>query len=399
MNLSRPSAWLVVALGAIASVAEGFAAAPGSTPSPRPAGDSIEFTQPRETTPVRPTTGGEPPGARFNSSRRDTPADGADLVSSMPLPAPTDVNRLRLLQELLGRRSQSEAFDAGVRGQTGMRFDDGRDMDSLSPRMSIDDLFERQRGRLGSDETESGDNRRSPGNREDRGGRGERPSDREREFDTSADAESGSGSDNREGSGAAKTANRGPAESARNQSFLPDSRAGEGEFRDSLLGNRRSVDDGLAGASEPMTTRFGLGLRDTEDPVRAREERMESFRRILGGGTTVDSWLSPGTRSVLGDAKAGPGGVGLPGGATSGARTLGAALDGRPGAGTAGAGPMVDGSPDRTFAVPARPVEMNLGVGRAASSGMDAGAAIAPAMRPMELFQRKHDTRLPSRGF
>lgn len=400
MNPRRPSFWILAAFSATAVVFDGLAAAPKAAPAPRPVGEKIEFTQPREPAPMKPMTGTDIQGRNFNSARRDAPAEGIDLLASMPLPPPSDVNRLRLLQELVGRRSLADDSNPGLSDRVGMRLEDGMDADAGSTRISIEDLFDRQRGRLGGDADERGDNRRSGTGRDERGSdRG-----RERERDGSGRRDSPEPPDSRDSTSSSEsssgTAKRGSAESGQSQRFLPDIQAREKDFRDSLLGNRREVDDTLGVSSERLSTRFGLGTREGEDPTRAREERMEAFRRILGGGTTVDSWLSPATRSAMGDPKAGAGGVGVPGASTGGARTLGAALEGRGGPGGMGGGPGGEMAGDRTFSMPSRPLELNLGVGPAKRGGLDSAVGSpAPALRPMELFQRKHDTRLPTRGF
>ena len=368
------------------------------TPAPRDPGDKIEFSVPRETGPLRPPAGQELERERFGSSRRDpTPADGANIISSMPLPPATDVNRLRMLQELLGRRrGDLDSFDAGSRNAVpGMKLDDRAEVEGSATRMSIDDLFDRQRGGFGADDRGGDDGRRPGTNREDRSGR-DRDRERDRDRDPEAKKADGSlGRDNRDGEGTKAR----PGDSAQDQRFLPSLRARDDDFQSSLRGRRRDGDERSPETSDRLTGRSGFGLRDVDDPMRGREERMESFRRMLGGGTTVDSWISPGSRTALGDSKPSPGGLAVPGASTSSARTLGAVLDAR--GGGAGAGtPAGEATADRTFSMPSRPLDLNLGSGRSALGIADgSGAVPAPALKPMELFQRKHETRIPTRGF
>lgn len=374
------------------------AEAASSAPVVRPVGEKIEFSAPRESTTVRPSSGMELPSAR--SGRRDTPADGADLITSMPLPPASDVNRLRLLQELLGRRRQADGTELSLPTTgMGMKLNEGLEVDAASTRLGIDDLFERQRGRLGSEERDNEELRRSGTNPDDRLG-SDRDRDRDRDWDR--DRNDGRGSRDREPKSSRDSGrNGGLSESGQEKRFLPQGVGQGDDFRDALVGRGRDGDERFSpGAGERLSGSWLSGPRDRDDLLKSREERMESFRRILGGGTTVDSWLSTAGRVGPGDSSPVPGMLGGPGPGTGGGRSLGETLDARGGAAATGASGGPETGVDRSFALPSRPLELNIGAGRTALGVSDSSAAAPDAVvRPMELFQRKHDTRIPSRGF
>ncbi|MDO8348892.1 MAG: hypothetical protein Q7T30_01555 [Planctomycetota bacterium] len=338
----------------------------------KPAGDEIQFTAPRESGAVRPLTGSEGRDRRFSFERRESGSVDSQLPAGAALPAPDEVNRARLLQQLIERRAGRGREDLGM----GDSSSGDPSMDEASGGlMGIDDLFERPTGRREGGEGGEGGERVG-----ESGGEGRRDRNGER-----VDGP-GSRDDGEETS---------PTEAEiRDAPFLP------GMDGPSVSGRNPSQ---MGGRSDNFfeTGRLlsrGSLARDKEEANRYKAERLE-FRQRLLGITPGSAGISPGFST---DLKSGAGGIlNVPGSAipgpggprTGGGESLSSRFGAIPGAGGAGA------VPDR-LALPGRGSGLDLGIGQGAGRSLvDRVAPTTPALRPMELFQRKHDSRIPTRGF
>ncbi|MCC6234094.1 MAG: hypothetical protein IT580_15730 [Verrucomicrobiales bacterium] len=373
----------------------------------REGGDKILFSSPTESISVKPLTERDLGPRPFSFQRDDLDAQ-SQLGSSMStLPSPDQVNRARVLQELIERSALLYSRDGG----------DSLDVeeDPLRPRSGDADLGledvkamrERPSGRFPG----SSDNAESGTDRQDRTGPGrEQGRDRDRDRDRDRlgmrlDDMRGVASSAGEGlesglNGSMDTTGRGGEDR-----FLPtfdlsgrDDRRGMGEERRDREGRSRSSELGRDGS------RSEYGNRDSAETRRA--DGLTSFRSLISGGGRASEVAAPGARGAVGTLGMGNllgvgAGGSLFGGAPAANRSLSEALDARGATETVVNSPVdgLDGA--RTPVLPSRPVDLGLNVGRDTSSRrMDAlRPELAPPPSAMELFQRKHDTRLPGRAF
>lgn len=335
-------------------------------------GEKIEFTTPAEAAPVKPLTERDLGERRFNFQRRDLGPQN-DIPAGAGLPAPDQVNQTRALQELIERGALLRGDGSGDDALTGD--------DPLRPRgsetaMGIDDLFERQdrnRSDYDTEDRESATFRyddRSPSDRTDRDSRIRRDADR----DGSRDRDNLEGNDDRD------------------SSFLPSLNLRMGEANGSRRDNREGGRDAFLDFNRTGPRNY------LDDPDRAaakaQSQSMESFRRLFNTG------LPNASRSVNATIRnGGPAVAGAPnpadrlnGGANG---SISDALGSRD-AGLASTPEAVGAS--RALALPLRPVEVDLAVTRNPIRPNDRTEP-APALKPMQLFQQKHDTRIPSRVF
>lgn len=360
---------LLLALGASAFAAD------------KKPGDKIEFSPPREGSAARPPGGTGTREPRFNFERRDSGSVDTQLPPSQPLPQPDDVNRARFLQQLIERRSGLSTDDSG---RPAVALDDAGP-GAGNEAFGIDDLFERQAGRRDRE----GDNR----------GAMERARDDSRGRDSAAGRSGGregdgaGGSEDRSGSGTSGDARL----ERRDSGFLPSMENGSLVGREP--GSTGRPDGFLEGGRS--TGRGSWSSRDRDDLGAARRaQRADEWNKLLGRSGTAGERGSL-FNGIGADGRTPGGGLTLvpglsaPGGpARNPAETLGSRLGG--GAPAAAA----DSTADRSFASPGRSFDFDPGGGRGVGrSLLDQPAAPAATVRAMDLFQQKHDTRLPSRGF
>ncbi len=363
--------------GVLASTVLGMVVAGGSlTPAWAQPYDKIQFSPPREVSTARPTSAAEAREQLLKSQRQQGHSLASEMPAGMALPAPEDVNRMRLLQSLIERRrEQGSGLDAG--GANASLDESLRD--DMAAEMSIDDLFDRYG--MGRDARDRGtDNEmRLERRREESRRRSDDPG-RSRGEGWDAERADGEGSGDRDG-----------LKSESESDFLPSMDARDRDFSRSLSGDAGRGPDSFLGSD---ATRAGAGaLRDREDAARLRSERSQVIRRLIGGNRAVGA--------ASGGAARGGAGMGVPGAAAvpGPGRSLGEFMSARPTA-PASASPSPDalggGGVDRSFAMPGRPVELNLRSGGGFRTGSE---AITPTVRPMQILQQKHDSRIPVRPF
>lgn len=359
-------------------------AASGASSKPTP-GDKIEFTVPRESLSARPDPGAETRENRFNLERRESSSVSSQLPANGPLPGPDVVNRARLLQELIEHRSGMLRDELGGNA---MSLDDPNSVDNLVGNRGIDDLFEHR------------PNRTDRGTRDDNGNRT-----RDRNLDKTKDRERLRGSDNdteRASTGLAgddKSQSRTETERDRRTStFLP------ALDHSSLIGrdtDRAGRPESFLDASRALSRAGSLGDHDSAATMR-RAQRAEEWNRLLGrapSDRTFNMLGGQGPNGAQGMNANLPGVPGIPGVPGPGAGTKPESLGSRV------AGPAVAGNdgqgPERRFDNIMRPADLELGSGRNYGRTVldQAASAAAPTPRPMEMLQKKHDTRLPSRDF
>lgn len=341
-------------------------------------GERIEFSTPKEKGPVRPLTGSETGDRRLNFERRESGAVESQLPAGSVLPAPDDVNRTRLLLRLI-ERSAGRGGGDDLNG-SGLSLGDAADGNlGATDFGGIDDILDRASSRR--------EGRDSSGERSD--GLGDSRRDRAPTVGRDVGSASAFGAqDNRSGiESSGGVGERGEA------AFLP------GMEPPSLLGEDTSRRD-VRFDNMFDTSRSGRGGammgRDREAALRYRAERLEVRQRLLG--------ISPGGMAGSGAASAdprlgfgqNPPAAGLAG--MSGARSLGALPSSAP-KGPGGGSEL--GALDQSMALPGASsvFDLGLGTGRGASVFDRSTPAGLPAPKPMELFQRKHDSRIPMRGF
>jgi hypothetical protein len=374
----------------LVSSASGLAADKGRGP-----GEKIEFTPPPEAGPVRPLQGFETEARRFGVDRRETSVN-AQLPGGTPLPAPDDVNRLRLLQQLLDRRSGMSAGLPGDQGPAGVSLDDPEGRGMRGGTSGIEDLFDRNA---------------FGGERRNRDAGGRSAQDRAREDSQPKDVEGDrerSVLDNRSSS-----ATDGTGQNLQGRGQLSRERRGDDSFLPSLdngvLEGRDEGRNDRAGRGESFLDPGGIlnrrgASRDLDDSAAARRnQRAEEWNKLLGRtSTTPDrggvSGGAFGAGGLLG--KGVPGATAVPGMAVPGGgpsrnalEMVGArAPEGIPGDATSAVEqPLVGTSRLGAF---------DLGLGRTpgrSSSGQAGSATSTP--RAMELFRQKHDSSIPTRGF
>jgi hypothetical protein len=350
----------------------------------KPGGDRIEFSAPKESGSVRPLTGTDTSDRRFSFERRESSPVDSQMPAGAVLPAPEDVNRTRLLLQLIERRAGGAPDDLSG---SGLSLGDATAGD-LGGGLGIEDILERssRRGEGGRRGLDSG---AGDGGRDASGGK-----DRERD---GGRLPGSLGQDNRDfpardGVGTISGGDR------RDTSFLPGL-DGLGSSRDDTLRTSGRYDNFL----EPgRAYSRGVGSRDRDDAARYRAERFEVRQRLLGiapsqgvvGGTTT------GLGGLSGGLSGNRGAGGPPGPGSGGARTVGEMMGGgRPS--TSAPSGLEPGAMDASFALPSARGGFDLGLGQAANgkSVLDRVTPSTPAPKPMELFQRKHDSRIPTRGF
>jgi hypothetical protein len=334
------------------------------------AGEKIEFSTPTEPAPVKPLTGSDLEARPFNFQRSDlgdnTPS--ASISAITPLPAPDQVNRARALQQWLERRNGWARPEFGGEGD-----EMGSDLDpsASGTEVTIDDLFRHS--------TRGGEGRAGRDARYD--SRNQRPADRTREGDRMADP------------GDVRSTSRMGGRGTDENALGAGSQDGRAAAPDFLADGSAARPDRFLSLSGflPQTTVSAPGA----DSLRARNERLESFRRLLGptisaGGVPV----GPGTVGMDGVRTVLPGGP--PSGPT-GARAVGDALGVR--GATAGASGGEADPAQRSLVGPVRPSELDLSIGREGVRASTMPSEAPAPLKPMELFQRKHDRRLPTRDF
>ncbi|MBL9139417.1 MAG: hypothetical protein JNK85_26345 [Verrucomicrobiales bacterium] len=335
-------------------------------------GEKIEFTTPAESAPVKPLTERDLGERRFNFQRRDLGPQN-DIPAGAGLPAPDQVNQTRALQELLERGALLQRNDGGEDSLSGN--------DPLRPRgsettLGIDDLFDRQdRGGFGSDKEDS---ERSSFRYDDRSTLDR--DDRDSRFRRDRDRDDGTDRDNFEGS------------DEKDSGFLPSLNLRIGDSNVSKRDNREGGRDTFLDFNRTGPRNY---LDDADRAaVKAQNQSMESFRRLFNTGLpgtsrSVNSVVRSGGAPVAGSANPADR---LSGGAN---RSVSEVLGSRD-AGVANAPEAIGAS--RAMALPLRPVEVDLAVTRNPIRPNDRTEP-APALKPMQLFQQKHDTRIPSRVF
>lgn len=343
---------------------------------PPPAGRQVEFSPPGAgTMPVKPLTERDIGARSFNFQTRDASAP-PDMSPVTMLPAADQVNQSRILLELLERNG---AFSGGL-------WDGDEEDRGQRTEVGIDDLFAPS-ARRADDPTSRRDSdrdRRNPGTDRDSAGRDTRDN-----------------LDGRSGSADSRPGTLGDNRDAMSQTGLSDTRFLPAMDlqrigMDSLERDRRPGADNLLDPDRSRGLRSsGFGFRDS-DEERARTARMESFRSLLGGSSGITSWQ--------------PGNVLTPG--VGGNPTIGAAPGGFlgiPGRGPLGASELSGGSPvprpedslgaSRSLQLPGRGLDLGLPSGTPRAGGFGESPNPISTMRPMELFQRKHDARMPARAF
>ena len=277
----------------------------------RPDGDKIEFSPPREKLKVAPLTGTDAEGPMFNFKRRDPGGSVSDVPSAVALPAPDQVNRMRALQELVDQRSawtRPENLDE-------MNLEANSQKAGAESELTIDDLFERQTGRMDRGLQRQGENDsmsldrgldRQDGldsaSRDRRGLNNRDPRDRGQERDSRRDAS-------------------GRSDSSIDMSLAP------GEIRSEGTDASRKRGDGMGPTMEPGQrerrggsdglSEFGaLGPRPggfLKDSSRGEGtgpgDRLDSLRRVLGASAPSILGAS-GTKAGMSDGVGGAGGAG-----------------------------------------------------------------------------------------
>lgn len=362
----------------------------------RNAGEKIEFTAPSEVGPVRPLQGFEMDNRRFGLGRGDSDSVASQLPPGSPLPAPEDVNRLRLLQQMFERRLGISSGLTGDPGSTAVSLDDpdGLGSRATGTGMGIDDLFERSssaRDRRGSDSGLGSFDRSS-----------EDGMDRRREDSWSRANDNGDGREAAE-IGGRRDFRRGDeaTRTGRDEGFLPtwDNRG--------LLG--RDQGSGRSGRTEgfldsgSVLNRRG-SMRDLDDAASARRaQRLEEWNRLLGRSNPGPE--RTGVGGAVGASPSGRPGNGVtsvPGTAVPGAGPSRSALDTMGPRGPEASVPSSATTADLPVGGLARPAGLDLGLGRgsARSSANGTGLGVSSGqVRPMELFRQKHDNQIPMRGF
>ncbi len=358
------------------ALALAFVVACGGESRAQAEGEKIEFTTPAEAAPVKPLTERDLGERRFNFQSRDLNPQN-DIPTGSGLPAPDQVNQSRALQELLERGALIQRNDGSDDGLSGK--------DPLRPRgsetsMGIADLFEsRDRASgVGAESQDDGvsvryDDRMSF-DRDDRESRFRRDRDRNR------DSETNGGRDNFD------------SKEDVDSGFLPSLNLRLGDGGSSRRDNRDGRRDSFLEFNRSGPRNY-LDDRDRES-VKIQSQSMESFRRMFNTG------LPSGNRSVNSAVRNG----GAPGNGFSGPiDRLGAGGNRNVSDALGSRDQGVTSSPDaiggtRGVAIPLRPVEVDLAVTRSLPKLND-HTETAPALKPMQMFQQKHDTRIPARVF
>ncbi len=350
----------------------GLAAACAASGAERPSkGDKIEFSAPRESSVLRPESGADNREDRLNLDRRDSSSVSSQIPAGMPLPAPDNVNRARLLMDLIERRNGALREDLSGGG---VALDDSTLGDRPGKGSGIDDLFERPNSRGG----------RSRDDIRNRDKKTDRTQDRDRPAIGENDAEKvgGEPGEGRSGPGMDRRGDGG---------FLPgldsDSLMGLGAVRPDRSENFLDPGQGLS---------RNVNREDRESAANARRlQRAEDWNRLLGRSSTADRLGlvggKPGNNlGVAGPVGPGAGAPGAPGAAGTANPQWGGAV-----------APTVDASGgEKRFDLPGRSSEVELGLGRNyGRTSLDQNSSTPAPPRAMEMFQKKHNVRLPTRDF
>lgn len=345
----------------------------------RKSGEKVEFSKPSTSRPsVRPLTERDLDEQRFSFQRRLDPAGDLPSGSAMPLSGPEQSTRAQALRALV---ELSSAMNSDGLWENEMG--DEASQEPGDTRLSIDDLFDRRMS--STDEA---------GRRRDNGGEFDRSQDDFRSRREGLDEDGG----RRETDGPAdrnSSRNGANREDTRNEPFVPTLSLGSTRSDWSLPSDRSRGGDNFL-SPDRRTGSWLLDRNRLDDERRGREERMESFRKLLnspsGGGGVADFLGRNGLGAVGGGTV-----VGLPGTSIPDARRGPAVGVPAIGAPAPASDPL--GS-SRNLALPARSVELDLSVGqnRPRSLG-DLSPLPTTAPRPMELFRQKHDARMPGRVF
>lgn len=365
----------------------------------RPEGDKIEFSPPREALKVAPLTGSDLEGPTFNFQRREPGGSVSDVPSAVALPSPDQVNRMRALQELIEQRTSW----ARPEDLNEMSLESDYQKAGSESELTIDDLFERQTGRSERGFQRGGDKESSEldrsrdrddsldGTSRDRRGLNNRdPRDRSQSQDRKSDSESGLNGVNDGSRSGELNADGTDAGRKRRDGMGPTLEPGQRE--------RRNGSDGLFefGSLVPKTGGF---LKDSTRESAGPSDRLDSLRRVLGA--SAPSILgTAGSKPGMADGMSGPGVLGTLGMTPGVNRSLSQSLDARPGAG--GVVPTAEGpgTGERLTSIPNRPFTLDINSGRdGLSSRSDRLLLAPPTPSPMEMFRKKHDSRIPSREF
>ncbi len=368
----------------------------------KPEGDRIEFSPPRDELRVAPITGSELDRRSFNFQRRDSGGSLTDIPAAVPLPAPDRVNRLRALEELIEKRNAWVTQDGG-----------GKELDieimpaGAATEFSIDDLYQRR--------SAAGDRGRSPMNDNDTAS-----ADRKRD-----DGLGGASRDSLRGD---LNDPRSPGIENRGGRGLEFDRDRLGVTRQDSLGRDFESVDSIDGRDRDELSAFGRGLNDTSDRlgmdrsgrlfefgslvpesggfvrdpsrgVTTRDDRMDSLRRVLGG--SASTILGPAAGRTGGaDPLSGSGVLGTMGAVPGANRSLSQGLDSLPGGSVNLPTPELTPAAERLTSAPNRPFSLDMNSGREGFGSRSERQTLAPpSIAPMEMFRRKHDSRIPTRAF
>jgi len=366
----------------------------------RPEGDKIEFSPLQEELKVPPLRGSDPERPEFNFKRRESGASVTDVpAATMALPSPDQVNRLKALQEMLDQRSSWANPDRGE--------DDLDGSFSIRPKaadsdITIDDLFDRrsrlkggvnrfedrERMTLDRDRDRDGDMDRDRMGRDKRG-RNDRDSlDRDRAFDNrlATDLENDPSGLNRDSSDDELNGTK------------RDRQDGALGRVDPISGERRSGGDSFMGINS-MIPGASSSLKDGIREAPTREDRLESLRRVLGSSATTILGPAGTSRSGARDSITGQGLLGTAGSVPGANRSLSETMDSRFGA-TVPSTSLDDRPGVQRVTLPtSRSFDFDGGPARSGFGGKNDRLQSAPPPTPMDLFRKKHDSRIPTRDF
>ena len=362
----------------------------------RPEGDKIEFSPLQEELKVPPLRGSDPERPEFNFKRRDSGASVTDVpAATLALPSPDQVNRLKALQEMIDQR-----------GAWANPNEDDDDLDgslSLRPKaadseITIDDLFDR-RSRLKGGVNRFEDREKMTLDRDrdadrdrmgrDRRGRDDRDSlDRDRRFDNRLSTELENDP---------SELNRQTSENDLNGSKR-DRQDGTSGRVDPISGERRSGGDNFLGINSMIPGSVN-SLKDGIREAPTREDRLESLRRVLGSSATTILGPAGTSRSSARDSITGQGLLGTAGSVPGANRSLSETMDSRFGATVPGT--SLDDRPgvQRVTLPTSRSFDLDAGPARSGFGSKNDRLQGTPPPTPMDLFRKKHDSRIPTRDF
>lgn len=338
-------------------------------------GEKIKFSSPASTSLMRPVTEREfdQRGLSLPEARSSEPANNLPTGLGMSVSGQEQVNRAQAIQQLL-------ELGGAMNGTSLWEGESSASDDPLRPkgaetRLSIDDLFERP----SSSSRDRGRSEEDLSLRLDSGldGTSSRRNDPGRRGDLDASSMDGLGDGRAQGR---------LTDDPRERSFLPgfDSTIG---FSGSRRGGRSDNFLGLGTATGAAWTK----ARE-DDERRARTERMDSFRRLLGSSGSSGSGLTDLLGS--GPGRSGAGSVTAPSGPGAGRS---GSMELSPTVSSVGAEPQ---AVNRNLPTTARPAQLDLTIGQNRNLTRRQLEDLAPPPPPpLELLRQKHDTRLPVRPF